>query len=502
MDIIGLGHSSFLLEMTSRDDTLPVRILVDPWLGDYLIGDLLGRYPRLRIDPDTFGPIDAVWLSHSHTDHLDPESLLWLWRELSPAPALILPQSLRYLEDLFREFLTDVEILFLEQHRPVEFRGVELRAFFNPEAQVTNEDDVMVLVVSNGREVLLNEADALLPFYAPELRELLVELLLGEEIESACFVTTKNEGHATMSMLAASDTDDRKRRLSAAVETTYEEIWGIYSGLDEAEVDVWLDPRVVRFIGGQGIAYPQALGTEWNRVLFPIRIAGRVRMERETAAGNGCAHAIEALVPGARHRVEGGQFVERTDEAAVRCLDREEDRTFDPKLALFDSFPTDPLYDDERDEPAQRQQIAACLAHRFLPWLHGSRTPPFEHLLAENGGEYRIRIRFGTTAKYTDVDWRVGFERWGFRSLPPDGEPDEHYWANNITDLLDGRCDEFSIFSRRPLGGHSQRLWNYLGLPGPNGGSIERKLRLHFERARDGMTLEDWVLEFHGRSAK
>ena len=77
MKILSLGHSSYILEMIPEGGE-PVRILADPWLSDYLIGDLMGRFPRLELDLSALEPIHAIYLSHSHPDHLDPYSLLRL----------------------------------------------------------------------------------------------------------------------------------------------------------------------------------------------------------------------------------------------------------------------------------------------------------------------------------------------------------------------------------------------------------------------------------------
>ena len=78
-----------------------------------------------------------------------------------------------------------------------------------------------------------------------------------------------------------------------------------------------------------------------------------------------------------------------------------------------------------------------------------------------------------------------------------DDEPAEFYWANDIDDFLDGRCDEFSTVCRRPLGGTAIRLWQCLGLPYLNNDIIEKKLRYHFERAAYGESSSDWVMEFY-----
>ena len=506
MQILGLGHSSWLLEM-SRDDASaegPLRILGDPWLSDWLIGDLLGRFPRLRFEPRDLGPLDGIWLSHSHTDHLDPESLVRLYAELDPRPPLLLPESLRFLEPIFREHLPAAELVFLSHEKEVEFRGLRLMAFFNPETCPTNEDDVMVLVVRSLREVLLVESDALLPFYDPETRASLAELLGNEEIDTACFLTIKNEGDGTMAMLDSRDAADRQARLSRCLESLYEELWTSFGEVGDPEEDLWRVPRLIRLIGGQGMCYPQELGTEWNRILFPIRLADRVRMEREVSEQCGLELRIEELVPGSWHRLAAGSLVERQVSREVELLDAESDRDFRPDLDLFEDFPSAPLVDEARPREAQETMIDSLLGDRFLPWLIGRRAPPIEHLLAASGGEYRIRIRYGTTANSTDIDHVLRFAtlaaHGGFVAEAALGDsPDEWYWANDLDDFLAGRADEFSTFNRHPLAGREQRLWCCLGLPFLNNDIIARKIDLHFRRARAGESNRDWALPFWSR---
>ncbi len=499
MNVTSLGHSGFLLEMQPRPDAAMVRILADPWISDTVIGDLQGRFPRVRLDYDALGTIHGIFLSHAHTDHLDPYSLVELWQKLDSRPALLLPESLRFLEKLLCEALPDVEIHFLAHREAVDFHGLSAMAFFSPETQPTNEDDVMVLVVRSESEVFLNEADALLPFYHPAVREELASLLSGPEIVSACMVTTRNEGGSTMSMLAASNVEDRRQRVDRCLERSYEEIDEMYALLDiDGGEDLWENERLVRLIGGEGICYPQALGTDWNRVLFPICLSDRVRMENEVAQQYEHRHKVEEFVPGQIHRIHDGSLESRESCPFLKLLDREEDRAFAPALECFEDFPEAPLRDDERDSTSQAVAILNCLNQRFLPHLTGARRPPVEHLLGENGGQYRVRVRYGTTTDHRDADYAITFERLRFEESAAEGEPDEHYWANDLEDFLEGRCDEFSTFCRRPLPAKAQRLWLTLGLPYLNNDLVEKKLRYHFERARRGESLEKWVLQFYG----
>jgi hypothetical protein len=531
MKLTALGHISFLLEIASERGGAPVRILGDPWLSDYAIGDLMGRFPRLRFDPAAFEPLDAIFLSHSHTDHFDPPSLVRLWDSLRAKPALLLPASILHLRGILEEQLPGVRIVPLHQGSTVDLRGVSIGGFFNPERQGTNEDDVFVLVVRGDKEVFLDESDALLPFYDPELRARLARILCDPGVETAVFLTAKNQLEATMSMLSSGGREDRMRRLSASLELVYEEIREIFEPFvgedeedeegdededDEAEAaddsdfegdedeggdalaDVWADPRVIRLVGGQGMCYPQALGTEWNHVLFPVRVDDRVRFEREIAADFGRPTIIEAFTPGSTFTLAAGRIASKARAGFVELLDRESDRSFRPELELRDDFPVAPLREETRDVERQRAILSELLDHRFLPYLIGVRAPAIEQLLSAGGGEYRIRIRYGTTSSFVDRDFRLTFDVLRFVECDAAAaEPDEWYWANDLEDTYDGRSDEFSIFCRRPLPARAQRLWNSLGYPYLNADLIGRKLRLHFERARAGDSIEPWVLSFY-----
>ena len=496
MRLYALGHSSFIVEMDAPDGA-PVRILVDPWFTDHLAGDLSERFPRVRFDPNVLLPLDGIFISHAHTDHLDPYSLVQLWSEASFRPRLFLPQSLLYLDSLLREHLEDVDIHYFHDCETVAIRGVEVAGVFNPERRATNEDDVMMLVLRTERETFIGEADAEFPFYDLDARAELSETLGVATAESVVFLTTENEGDATMAMFDAQDLEEREALLSEHLERTYESAHSKYTPTEEND-DLWGSPNVVRLIGGQGIAFPREVDGRWNRVLFPIRLRDRVTIERDVAAQNGCQHTIEEFVPGEAYDVSGGKISTITPLVGFEVLDTEDDRDYDEELELFENFPVAPLQDEARDTELQYTAILNCLNVRFLPHLIGARRPPVEHLLAGSGGRYTVRVRFGTTASYADRDFTISFATLRFTETDAGGEPNEWYWANDLDDVFSGKADEFSTICRRPLGGTAQRLWSCLGLPYLNNDLVERKLKFHFELARAGKSAGEWVLPFYG----
>ncbi len=499
MKLHALGHSSFLVEMTNSEDEA-VRILADPWITDFVIGDLMSRFPRVRIDYDALPEIHAIFLSHSHTDHFCPYSLLELWTNLSSAPTILVPQSLAYLTDLLSEYLVDATIMVIEQNLPIDFMGVSITTLFNLERRPTNEDDVMVLAIESEQEIFFSECDALLPFYDEVAREAIGTYLggEGEGLDTAVFLTTKNELGATMASFNAKNLEDRSTFVAGAEDLVNAEIEEIYTPMPDLYPDLWKNERLVRLIGGQGIAFPTQINPEFNRVLFPIRLSDRVAMEREFADEMELQHSIDTFEPGFVHELTDGQLTDREPCAYLELLDDETDRDFDPSLECFDTFPVAPLRGDSRDFEKQQAAILERLNNSFLGYLVGRREPPIEHLLADNDeNTYVVRIRYGNSAQWEDRDYEISFQDLRFTQEESGGDADEFYWANDLDDYLNGACDDFSTFCRAPLGGAARRFWDSLGMPYLNNDLVERKLRLHFERAQNGFTVGEWVLPYY-----
>lgn len=84
------------------------------------------RKTKVKLDPLKLATIDAIYISHSHTDHLDPYTLIEIYsaysseQDFSPVrndknkgPTLLIPFTLEYLAPLFREYLGDIDIRIL-----------------------------------------------------------------------------------------------------------------------------------------------------------------------------------------------------------------------------------------------------------------------------------------------------------------------------------------------------------------------------------------------------
>jgi len=499
MQITALGHSCVLLDFQSEETGENTRILADPWLSDHATGDAMGRFPRLRFRASDLAPIHGVYLSHAHSDHLDPYTLVRLWSELESPPVLLIPVSLSFLLPIFREYLDNPDVRILEPHTPTPFRGLELLGFYDVGAEATNEDDVMVLVVANGSERVLIEADARLTLELPEFREFISQLMCGPGIESAVYLTTENELTGTLEIRNCATVEARQNLVEYAVNEMLEAVEQLYMPVD-APADLWHSDRLLRLVHGQGLTAPHELDPHWQHILFPVTIDDRVRAEQASAARNGWSHRVDSLTVGCVHTVVDGQLQTTAPLSELELLDREEDRTFDLRTPFFPEQTCGPLRSDERDEERQRSRILALLNERFLPYLHGSRVPPVLHLLASYGGTYRIRVHYGHTVDQRARDCVLGFTARDFVEVSRGEEPPhEAYWANDLEDFLDGRCDEFSTFSRRQFPSMEMRLWVCLATPLLNSDLVLRRVRLHFERANAGLTPGSYVIELYDR---
>jgi UDP-MurNAc hydroxylase len=95
MRITGLGHASVLIE------TAHGSVLTDPWVNPAYFGSWFPFPDNSRLDWDTFGKADYLFVSHLHRDHFDPEHLR---KHVSKKATVLLPEfPTSELEDALRE---------------------------------------------------------------------------------------------------------------------------------------------------------------------------------------------------------------------------------------------------------------------------------------------------------------------------------------------------------------------------------------------------------------
>ena len=370
----------------------------------------------------------------------------------------------------------------------------ELLGFFDVGIHATNEDDVMVLVITNEAERVLIEADARLSLELPNFRHFISMLMRHPDLETSVFLTTENELTGTLDSRNCLSLDAREELRLTALEELEEAIAFLYMPCDDPH-DIWQGDNVLRLIHGQGLTAPHELDPNWQHILFPVRISDRVQLEREVAQDYGCQHSIDNLSVGQTHTVLKGAITEISPFKGLVLRDQEQQRTYKPNLSFFPQQDCAPLRRNTRDITSQHIKILNLLNNRFLPYLHGLRDPPVLHLLAEYG-EYRIKIHYGYEINAQTKEYVLCYNHHHFTEAPQSDNPShETYWANDLEDFLDGHCDEFTIFCRRQFPASEMRLWSFLSTPVLNSDLVYKKIDIHFERASRGLSPGSWVLQ-------
>jgi L-ascorbate metabolism protein UlaG (beta-lactamase superfamily) len=65
-------------------------------------------------------------LSHAHTDHIDPYTLVSLFKNLKKKPKILLPETVIILKSLLEKYLNNPEIIILSSKQTIEIRGIKI----------------------------------------------------------------------------------------------------------------------------------------------------------------------------------------------------------------------------------------------------------------------------------------------------------------------------------------------------------------------------------------
>jgi L-ascorbate metabolism protein UlaG (beta-lactamase superfamily) len=99
--LLWLGQAGFVLRSgADRDGRRGTTAVIDPYLSDYLAEKYAGReFPHTRmmrvpIAPENLTGVDAVFCTHSHSDHMDPKTLPAL-AAANPRCTFVVPAAVR-----------------------------------------------------------------------------------------------------------------------------------------------------------------------------------------------------------------------------------------------------------------------------------------------------------------------------------------------------------------------------------------------------------------------
>ncbi|MFW5769290.1 MAG: MBL fold metallo-hydrolase [Spirochaetota bacterium] len=98
--LLWLGQAGFVLRGTRAEGHAGTSAVIDPYLSDYLAKKYAGgefphtRMMRVPISPEELVGVDAVFCTHSHSDHMDPETLTGL-AAANPRCTFVVPAAVR-----------------------------------------------------------------------------------------------------------------------------------------------------------------------------------------------------------------------------------------------------------------------------------------------------------------------------------------------------------------------------------------------------------------------
>src|SRR6195952_3728171 len=150
MRVTGLGHASMLIETEFGS------ILTDPWVNPAYFGSWFPFPDNSRLDWDSIGQADYLFVSHLHHDHFDPEHLR---RYISKKATVLLPDyPTTELEDQLRE-LGFRSFVKTHNDEVLDLDGLQVmvNSLISPTDGPIGDSS---LWLSDGNTILLNQNDA------------------------------------------------------------------------------------------------------------------------------------------------------------------------------------------------------------------------------------------------------------------------------------------------------------------------------------------------------
>jgi hypothetical protein len=167
-------------------------------------------------------------------------------------------------------------------------------------------------------------------------------------------------------------------------------------------------------------------------------------------------------------------------------------------LEIFREFKWLPLNNEKRDYKKQEEIIFDLLNNRFLGYYLWNTENNLKNVLLKDW-DYIVKINYWFWGKYETKYYRFWFNSFKFTELKENKEDkyNEDYFANDIEDFYDWKQELYSNFLHKLEKWKAYRLWNVMWVNFLNNDLIYKKMELHFKRADDGKTVDDYVLKFY-----
>ncbi len=498
MKIDYLGHSEFIVTI-ENSKWEEIKIMSDAWLSNYAFGDMMQRNPMIKLDYSKFEDLDAIFISHAHVDHFDPYTFIELYKNLKNRPTLLIPNTISYLTPLLDKYLPGQRYIILESKNEIDIRGIKIYPLVYDNTYITNEDDVMTVWICNDKEIVYTEVDTL-PSDTVEAQNVLFWLFTRRKFESVLYLSTRNELEWNLWMLDQPTMKERENFVNNYIETREWEIAWQYEKFDYQDYDFKDITRIKNFMRiyiGQGIVYPRKINSEiWQIKVLPLNEL--VKLEKKIAKNYWRTDFLMDFFEAWKsYNIDKWNFKFMWDSDFISEIDfdgRKPDRT----LEIFRVFKWLPLNNEKRDFDTQEKIILDILNNRFLAYYLWNTENNLKNVLLKNK-DYIVKINYWFSDNYTVKYYHFGFNSFNFIELNenPSDTYNEDYFANDIEDFYNWKQELYSNFLHKLEKAKAYRLWNVMWVNFLNNDLIYKKMELHFERALEWKTVDDYVLSFY-----
>ncbi len=515
MKIDYLGHSEMIIRLENNKWN-EVSIMSDSWLSSYCVWDLMGRNPYFTLDYTKLEWLDAIFLSHAHTDHIDPYTLIDIYKNLQNKPQLIISETIIYLEPLFRKYLPKVDIITLYNKNSIQVEWITLEGFVFEHENVSNEDDVMWLFISNNTEIIFTEVDVV-PWENVYNHEYLYEKFTQNNYDSVVYLATRNELEWNMKIF---DIPNKQERLTFGKEY-------IMSRREEMEYDYMKHahnyveypditslPSFIRIYLWQGLVYPPQLDSDFLQLSL-LSLEDNVRLDRWFASRYWKSFSIDCLKPLQTTEIVYWNVASRTSTDIYiesDYIQKEKNIDFFKQRKLYITplnYRWTKLVYSKKVEFSRKNnlhiwEIHSILNTKFLNyWFWNSELNLKNSILSLPNKEYIISCKIVEGSKYKEVFFVYNFSQTGFilqtekNNLKKNHQISEEYWIDDLIDFLEWRQELYSNFFHTLDPNMTYRLWTVLWANFINNDIVYKKYEYHFKLASEWKTSEDFVKKYY-----
>lgn len=480
MKIHYLWHSEFIVEMKNNKNET-VKILCDSWLSDYAFWDMMMRNPKIKIDYSKFD-IDAIFISHSHCDHLDPYTLTEIYKNIMPRPLLLIPETLCFLMPIFKKYLPKQKIEILKNKKTFCLNGIDITWIIFENDYITNEDDVMTLAISNDKELVYTDVDTHPPENEESI-ELLYELFTHKNFNQALYMSTRNELSWNFRVLEAKSKEERKKIASQYKEQRIQEIEYNYYRFDEDFIessDIQDLPYFMKAVVWQWIIHPNS---EFLKLRI-LKLDEEANLEKNASKKYKKNFPITHFEAWKTYKIEKRTFEIESNIYLLKEIDFKNPKT-DLQTEIFKIDKLGPIDNFKRNFKAQEQKILTMLNNKFLPYRLANTEDNLKNaILNSKNHKYVVKIRYWILEDYFERNYYFDFsstvfeeERWEH------GDYNEDYWANDLEDFLEWKQELYSNFWHNLNPKKTYRVWTCLWANFLNNDILLKKYDFHFKRA-------------------